>query len=788
VVFNVGAEAGPSGSGSVAPPAAGSRRPSSSSSASAGSRSAYDEVESVQPPVPSRSAPSGPGSRRKASAAGKGQSSGRPTVFYALLGVSGLAVALLVAVLVLLLTRGDDRAGIAPGPPAPLAEAGPAAPGPGAATVASSSPSRPTTPTGISPTALTATPGETSADMRLEPTAASRVSSRAGTATPSPGASILPSPAQLDSQEIIRRLKDATVYLKNKVGSKTISSGSGFVIEVNGDAVVVATNRHVAVPDLSELPPGIVAPGSTPTIEAVFRSGLGPAEQALPARIVAADLSDERNTDLAFLEVKGVKNPPAPIDPMARIQPNEGMTYLGAGFPLGGMLSRVTDSKGNPSVTITGGRIAALRRDAHGQLAVLQVDGSLQPGNSGGPILDERTGKLLGVAVAKVGSVDTIGFVVLAEEVRRALAGRVGSLDLTLEPASQQGMASLMVKALLVDPKGQVGGVVVHAAPAAAVGTVGPNSDGIWQPLPNTQAVELQRDARMQLAAGRVQVPLSGEGVNARKILIQAAHRDLRGRLVYSKPQEVLLPDQPGHITVAAGNLERVIHSVRTKSLSLLGPLIDPSKDCRLDKDESQFKIRIDIPGKLHTLSPEIAVRKNQPYHNSPMTLTEVEGDFAAFVEVIGEISPGPTPPRERAVRNLAFTVQSAGLILYQDKNNFLRLERAGSIITDRLTPLHRLIVEAVKDGQQAMKPIYLDVPDGNVMLVLVKRKGRVRCMFSLDGGRSGVRFREFALNLPPKLKVGLSASNISAQPFTATFENFALLSDVTKLDQALGD
>ena len=111
------------------------------------------------------------------------------------------------------------------------------------------------------------------------------------------------------------------------------------------------------------------------------------------------------------------------------------MTYNAAGFPFGGMLGKVseTSSKGNPSVTITGGRIAALRRDDHGQLVLLQVDGSLQPGNSGGPIVDEKTGKLLGVVVAKLGAVDTIGLVVPAEEVRRALAGRVGALDLTLQ-------------------------------------------------------------------------------------------------------------------------------------------------------------------------------------------------------------------------------------------------------------------------------------------------------------------------------------------------------------------
>src|SRR5262249_4445714 len=153
------------------------------------------------------------------------------------------------------------------------------------------------------------------------------------------------------------------------------------------------------------------------------------------------------------------------------------------GYPLSQVLSKVAENPNNPSVTITGGRIAALRRDAHGQLSVLQVDGSLQPGNSGGPVVDDKTGKIIGVVVAKVSFVDTIGFVVPAEEVRKALAGRVGSLDLTLEP-SPQGTAKLLVKAQLVDPKWQVGGVAVRAAPAPAGGAPGPDANGAWAPLP----------------------------------------------------------------------------------------------------------------------------------------------------------------------------------------------------------------------------------------------------------------------------------------------------------------
>ena len=145
---------------------------------------------------------------------------------------------------------------------------------------------------------------------------------------------------------------------------------------------------------------------------------------------------------------------------------------------------------------------------------------------------------------------------------------------------------------------------------------------------------------------------------------------------------------------------------------------------------------------------------------------------------------PRPGNGRPRESRS---PIKSAGLILYQDKNNYFRLERGASVLINNLRPLHALFIQAVKDGK-AIDPITFPMPEGDIMLILVKRKGRVRCMFSPDGGRTGSKFREMALDLPPKVKVGLCTSNISAQPFTANFENFSLLSDVTKLDQQLGD
>ena len=211
-----------------------------------------------------------------------------------------------------------------------------------------------------------------------------------------------------------------------------------------------------------------------------------------------------------------MKQPPSPINPMIRFDLSEGMTYVAAGFPLGHIMGRITESQGNPSVTITGGRVSALRRDDQGFLNVIQVDGSLQPGNSGGPILDEKTGRLIGLAVAKVNGVDTIGFVVPVEQLRRVLAGRVGAVDLTLQNAPQ-GTAELSVRAQLVNPRGTVKGVVVYAAPLAAGAGLRPRPDGSWPALPKSNPIELKFDPGSSIASGRVEVALSGQGPESRK-------------------------------------------------------------------------------------------------------------------------------------------------------------------------------------------------------------------------------------------------------------------------------
>lgn len=671
-------------------------------------------------------------------------------MLYVLAGVSGLAVLLLV-VLVVVLTRGGAPAQ----PPAAVADA---APSPEPAVVATPPPQA-----SSNAIATISQPATSLADIP-------------STRTPT-----------IDPQEVIRKLKDATVFILVKVGGRPIASGTGFVVDLRGNAVLIATNRHVAVPDLSEIPASVVPKGGTVSLEVVFRGNQGKnEEQMAPAQLVAADLSEDLTTDLAFLVVRGVNRPPLPIDPKIRVQPTEGLTYVCAGFPYAGLLGKITESHGNPSVVVTGGRISSLGRDDYGQLNLLQVDGSLQPGNSGGPVVDEKTGRLLGVAVARSTAADTIGFVVPAEEVRKALAGRVGAMDLTLQ-SNLNGVANLQIKAQVVDPNSLVQSVMVHAIAVAAARPFTPNSDGSWPPMPNSTPVELRRDPKTSTATGVVQISLTGQGAGARKVFLQTARRDNSGMIVYSKPREVELPEQPGRI-LPAGQIQKTLKAVARKSVEKLEPLVDPDKDCKLTKDQDTLTIKIEIPGKLHSLSPEILKRnKKTSLHNAPMTVAEVEGDFAAVVDVTGDISPGLTLPKDRQGNQFPFTFAGGGLILYQDKNNFFRFERTGGTDLQKLGRVDRLLIEAVKGGRQAMAPIYLRIPDATVQLILIRRKGRVRCMFSTNKGATIKAFREFELDLPPKLKVGLSAANISAKPFTAEFKNFAIIGDTSRIDADFG-
>jgi S1-C subfamily serine protease len=171
----------------------------------------------------------------------------------------------------------------------------------------------------------------------------------------------------------------------------TMFFGTGFVV---GDGHSVITNAHV-VKDMLEhardKPLGVVVPE-------------GDGFQFRQAELVASD-SDH---DLAHLRVSGPPLPALELGDSDSVQ--EGQSFALTGYPLGmvlglhaathrAMVAAITPIVA-PSLNanrLDARQIAALQRASY---TVFQLDGTAFPGNSGSPVYDPGTGRVLAVVNA----------------------------------------------------------------------------------------------------------------------------------------------------------------------------------------------------------------------------------------------------------------------------------------------------------------------------------------------------------------------------------------------------
>ncbi|MBL4849934.1 MAG: trypsin-like peptidase domain-containing protein [Planctomycetes bacterium] len=227
----------------------------------------------------------------------------------------------------------------------------------------------------------------------------------------------------------VDRLKAGTVFLKVSRGRRLLTTGSGFLVARDKTRGHVITNAHV-VAEAGK-------PGSTLT--AVFQSGSS-SEWSCTASVLATD--PER--DLALVSVSG-RQLPEPLALVVTDEARETLPVYVVGYPLGGALAA---GDRNPSPSISRASIASLRKTPGGR--VIQLDGELNPGNSGGPIVGPQ-GTLLGVAVAKIEGTN-ISFAIPVEAVAAFLRAQLVDLQIQV---TQQGTL-LTVRARLIDPCGQV--------------------------------------------------------------------------------------------------------------------------------------------------------------------------------------------------------------------------------------------------------------------------------------------------------------------------------------------
>lgn len=399
---------------------------------------------------------------------------------------------------------------------------------------------------------------------------------------------------------VMQNIKRATAFIKLDAGDQS-STGSGFLMKVNGDTGYLITNYHVVAPPAKEeaqpAPPAVgpgkskgpkffpptpkskgpfgpgfggpfsrmqpaqQAPKARPRVTVVLHSGT-PEEQSIPAEVVAFDVE----SDLAALRITGARNLPRPID--INQDPNlvETMPLYVFGFPFGKALAV---NKGNPGITVSRGSISSLRRDENGELSVVQINGDLNPGNSGGPVVDAQ-GRLVGVSVAAIPGTQ-IGMAIPAAELTQMLKGRIFGLFLYKIRQQQtivdvngevwvfdrknkvRGGDTINVRVpdvkekierddefdvdiRLTDPMHNIQSVAIHYLRSDAAVQAQPNAQGLWDPIPEALQVGVKIDD--QRAHALLKLPPGGM---ADQYSFQLVYVNADGRAIYTQPHNVRL-------------------------------------------------------------------------------------------------------------------------------------------------------------------------------------------------------------------------------------------------------
>jgi S1-C subfamily serine protease len=238
------------------------------------------------------------------------------------------------------------------------------------------------------------------------------------------------------SRVVLNRVKAATVMVRVTLPGGRSGTGSGFFEVTSG---CVMTNAHV----LNMLERGNPPPQK---IDIVINSGQGPEKE----RVVPVSLGGvDRLSDLALLRLPPVELGGAPYPPGLTVTPaktlQETQKVYVLGFPFGEQLGK--------NITVSESSVTSLRTDAHGDLSQVQVNGGMNPGNSGGPVVDAR-GNVVGVAVSIIKGTG-ISFAIPGERVHSVLAGRLSEINVT-EAIQRDTQLVVQVTVVAIDPQKRI--------------------------------------------------------------------------------------------------------------------------------------------------------------------------------------------------------------------------------------------------------------------------------------------------------------------------------------------
>jgi hypothetical protein len=159
-------------------------------------------------------------------------------------------------------------------------------------------------------------------------------------------------------------------------------------------------------------------------IEVVFPGGGGREARQFAASVDAEDA----DLDLALLSVGGSDLPFIPLGDSDALEAGDPVQALGFPFGRRTEVARREETDVIPQVSVSRGSVAALRASDEGEPRFIQTDATVNPGSSGGPLLDNE-GYAVGVVRMKLARASGVGFAIPINRVKDFLeTAGLGSL------------------------------------------------------------------------------------------------------------------------------------------------------------------------------------------------------------------------------------------------------------------------------------------------------------------------------------------------------------------------